>query len=194
MVLSLVDGLGYLGLAAVMLLESLFPPIPSEPFLLAAGLSASRGGLSAPGAVLAATAGTTLGATVWYAVARRVGEQRVRRLVRRRGRWLGVSERDLARVLAAFDRHRLLAVVVCRFLPVGRMAVSLPAGTCAMPLPEFVAGTALGSAVWAGAVVGLGRLLGEEAGTTLLARYDAVVLVLLALTVGGAAVVLLRRR
>lgn len=177
-----------------MLLEALFPPIPSEPFLLAAGIASERGTLSATGAVLAATFGTTVGATLWYAVARVLGEARLRALVARRGRWLGVGERDLDRVLAAFDRHRRTAVLTGRFLPVGRMLVSLPAGTCRMPLPEFLVATGLGSAVWCGAVIGLGRLLGESTGLAVVQRYDRAVLVVLAMGLVALAVVLRRRR
>ena len=190
--MSQAGGLG--ALAAVMLLEALFPPIPSEPVLLAAGVAVERGTVGAAAAVLAATTGTTLGATLWYAVARALGEVRLRALVARRGRWLGVRERDLDLALAVFDRHRRTAVFTGRFLPVGRMAVSLPAGTCRMPLPEFLLATALGSAVWCGVVIGLGRLLGQSAGLAVVQRYDTVLLVLLGLGLVVLAVGLRRRR
>ena len=190
--MSLTGGLG--ALAGAMLLEALFPPVPSEPILLAAGVAVERGTLGATAAVLVATLGTTLGAALWYAVARALGEARLRALVARRGRWLGVRERDLDRTLAAFDRHRRTAVFTGRFLPVGRMAVSLPAGTCRMPLPEFLLATALGSAIWCGVVIGLGRLLGQTAGLAVVQRYDAVLLVLLGLGLVVLAVVLRRRR
>lgn len=180
-------------LAGVMLLEALFPPLPSEPFLLAAGLSSGRGGPPPLAAVLSATVGTTIGATAWYAVARAVGRERVRAVVARRGRWLGVRERDLDRVLLAFDRHRRTAVVTGRFLPVGRMAVSLPAGTSRMPLTEFVLATAAGSAVWCTAVIGLGRLLGESTGLAAVESYDRAVLVALGLGLVSLAVVLRTR-
>lgn len=180
-------------LAGLMLLEALFPPIPSEPVLLAAGLASARGGPSPLAAVLAATLGTTVGATAWYSLARAVGQERLRTLVVRRGRWVGVRERDLDRVLAAFGRHRRTAVVTGRFLPVGRMAVSLPAGSLRMPLGEFLLATALGSAVWCGVVITLGRLLGQSAGFAAVQRYDRAVLVVLGVGLVGLAVALRRR-
>jgi len=183
-----------LALSGVMLLEALFPPLPSEPFLLAAGVASERGTLSTPGAVLAAAAGSTLGATAWYAGARAVGEARIRGVVGRYGRWLGVRERDLDRALHAFNRRRFTAVLVGRFLPVGRMAVSLPAGAAAMPLPEFLVATAAGSAVWSGLVIGAGQALGSETALTLLWRYDTVFGVVLGVVVLGLIVTGLRRR
>ena len=61
-IVSLVDRLGYAGIALLMLLENLFPPIPSELIMPLAGFAASRGDLSLPGVVLAGTAGSVAGA------------------------------------------------------------------------------------------------------------------------------------
>jgi len=174
---ELVGALGPAGLGIVMLLEGLFPPVPSEPFLLAAGLASSRGAVSAPLAVLAAAAGSSTAATLWYGVARALPEARLRRFLRSHGRYLLLHEHDLDTAMRPFVRHRRLAVFSGRFLPVGRMLVSLPAGLSAMPLREFLLATFLGSLVWSGLLVGTGRLLGDGALSTLdhLARYTVAV-------------------
>jgi membrane protein DedA with SNARE-associated domain len=174
---AIVGALGHAGLALIMLLEGIFPPVPSEPFLLAAGLASARGTVSAPLAVLAAAVGSSTAATIWYGVARALPEARLRHLLRAHGRWLLLQEHDLDKALLPFDRHRRLAVFVGRFLPVGRMLVSLPAGLSGMPLADFLLATFLGSLVWSGLVVGTGRLLGEGGASAVeyLAHYTVAV-------------------
>lgn len=189
---ELVGALGHTGLAIVMLLEGLFPPVPSEPFLLAAGVVASSQGANAAlTAVLAATAGSSTAATFWYCLARALPENQLRSLLNSHGRYLLLREADLDKAMRPFVRHRRLAVFTGRFLPVGRMLVSLPAGLSAMPLPEFLLATFLGSAVWSGLVIGAGVLLGNGGSSVLelLARYTLAVSLVAA---AGAALLIAR--
>ena len=112
--------------------------------------------------VVAATVGSVVWALVLYGIGRSLGEARLRRLIERFGRFLRVSGRDLDRADDWFGRHGGAAVFVGRLVPVVRSLISVPAGLRRMPLWQFVAFTAAGSAVWNSALIGLGWALGDR--------------------------------
>lgn len=57
---------GYVAIAALMFIENVFPPIPSEVVMPLAGFLAARGALGLVGVVVAGTAGAVAGALFWY--------------------------------------------------------------------------------------------------------------------------------
>ena len=161
-VTDVIERLGYLGVAVLVALENLFPPIPSEVILPLSGFLAGQGRFSLPVVVLAATVGSVVGALILYAVGHVFGEERIRRLVRRHGRWLGVAEKDVDRADAWFDRHGPAVVFFGRLVPIIRSLVSIPAGVGRMALGPFLLYTALGSGLWNLALIGAGWLLGDN--------------------------------
>ena len=161
-VTRIIDTLGYPGLAFVLALESVFPPIPSEAVLPLAGFLVSQGRMTFVGAVVAATIGSVVGALILYWLGFALGERRVRQLVARYGRWALLTEDDLDRSQAWFDRHGRAAVFIGRLAPLVRSLVSVPAGVARMDLVPFVVYTALGSALWNTVLIGAGWLLGES--------------------------------
>jgi membrane protein DedA with SNARE-associated domain len=163
-VTGLIEAFGYPGLAVVLALESVFPPIPSEAVLPLAGFLVGQGRMGFVGAVIAATVGAVVGALILYWLGAALGERRVRALVERHGRWLFLSTEDLDRAQDWFDRHGGAAVFIGRLAPLVRSLVSVPAGVARMPLPAFVAYTALGSALWNTVLIGAGWALGESWG------------------------------
>jgi membrane protein DedA with SNARE-associated domain len=171
-VVGLVETLGYPGLAIVVALENVFPPIPSEAVLPLAGYLVSQGRMTLWGAVLAATVGSVAGALVLYWLGYAWGEQRVRGLVRRYGRWLTIDEEDLDRSQEWFEHHGRAAVFIARLAPLTRSLISVPAGVERMPLGPFVLYTALGSGIWNGVLIGAGWLLG--ANWSLVERYQSI--------------------
>jgi len=148
--------------AALVALENVVPPIPSEIVLPLAGFVAGRGDASIVGMIAAATAGSLVGAWVVYGVAAAIGPRRLHRFVVLHGRWLGVTEADLRRAEAWFDRRGDIAVLVCRCVPLIRSLVSIPAGFRRMRLLRFTVLTAIGSAVWNAALIGAGAALGDR--------------------------------
>ena len=72
-VIRLIEQAGYLGVAFLMFLETLFPPIPSEVIMPVAGVAAAKGKLSLGWVIASGTAGAMLGNIVWYLVARALG-------------------------------------------------------------------------------------------------------------------------
>src|SRR5690606_22232147 len=117
---------------------------------------------SLPGMIIAATVGSVGGALILYGIAAWFGPERLRRVVLRYQRWLRVTERDLDRAEAWFDRWSVTAVLVCRCVPLVRSLISIPAGLRRMPLLSFLLYTTVGSLVWNTLFVSAGYLLGER--------------------------------
>jgi membrane protein DedA with SNARE-associated domain len=161
-VISVVESLGYWGVAALVALENLFPPIPSEVVLPLAGFVAVEGEASLVGMVLAATIGSMVGAYALYGIAAAIGPVRLRSFVMRYGKWFGLDEGDLDKSEEWFDRRASMAVLVCRCIPLMRSLISIPAGLRRMPLLPFSIYTLLGSLVWNVLLIGAGYLLGER--------------------------------
>ena len=153
-----VETVGPVALALLMLVETVFPPIPSELVLPFAGFLIGRGELHPVAALLAATAGSVGGALALYAVSRAGG----RALVERFGRYLKLTQKDLDRAERWFDEHGTVAVFVARMIPGARSLVSVPAGTANMPIVRFTLLTTAGSMIWNAAMLGAGYLLGDN--------------------------------
>ena len=163
-IVGLVETLGYPGLAIVVALENVFPPIPSEAVLPLAGFLVSQGRMTLWGAVLASTVGSVLGALVLYCLGAAWGEERLRSLVQKHGWWLTIDEEDLDRANEWFDRHGRTAVFVARLAPLTRSLISVPAGVKRMPMATFLLYTTLGSGIWNAILIGAGMLLGANWG------------------------------
>ena len=153
---------GYAGVAGLMLLENLFPPIPSELIMPLAGFVAARGELQVALVILAGTAGSLVGALPWYCAGRWLGRDRIRRLAERHGRWLTVSASEFDRAAAWFDRYGGWAVLVGRLVPGVRTLVSVPAGVAGMGLGRFLLLSAAGSFAWTAALTAAGYLLQDH--------------------------------
>ncbi len=184
-VTNIVETLGYVGVAALIALENVFPPLPSELILPLAGFETSRGQSNYVLMVIAATIGSVVGAVILYYVAHFVGEHRIRSLIRRYGKWFQVTEKDLDRADDWFDRYSSLAVLICRCVPIVRSIVSLPAGLRRMNMARFLLFTAIGSAVWNAVLIGAGWALGDnwEAVGTYVGYFQYVVIALVVLGV-----------
>lgn len=159
---DVIESLGYLGVALLVIAENLFPPIPSEIVLPFAGFVARRGDGSVVVMVLASTVGSVVGALVLYAIAAAIGPERIHTFVVRFGKWFGVKEADMVRAEEWFDRRSTVAVLVGRCVPLIRSLVSIPAGFRRMRFVPFIVLTAVGSAVWNVALIGAGAALGDQ--------------------------------
>jgi len=193
--LDIMERLGYVGIAALIALESIVPPIPSEAILPLGGWLAQIGEFSLPLVLLAATAGSVVGALVLYAVAALFGRVRLIAMTERWGKKFGIQVSDIEKAEKWFAKRGKFAVLVGRCVPIVRSLVSLPAGFARMNLATFVLFTALGSLVWNAALVGAGWFLGtrweEVSGVVSVLQY---VVVLLALFLVGRYVLTLVRR
>jgi membrane protein DedA with SNARE-associated domain len=186
-----VETAGYWGLFGAMVGENLFPPIPSELVLPLAGFEVSDGDMEFFLALFAATAGSLVGALILYAIGLYGG----RPFVYKYGRVLRVSEADLDRADAWFDRWGAWVVLGARVVPIARSLVSIPAGMSEMPLGRFVALTTLGSMIWNAILIGAGYQLGAnwEDVTDVAERYSTVMKVIAVVAVVAAVVWAFRR-
>ena len=160
---ALIDALGPVGVGVIIVLETVFPPIPSEAVLPAAGYLAGLGRLDLWATVAWATGGSVIGALLLYWAGAVIG---VRRLGALAARLPLMSQHDVERAWEVFDRWRQPAVFWGRLVPGVRSLVSIPAGAQRMPLVRFVALTAAGSLAWNSILIGAGWWLGDRYGAT----------------------------
>jgi len=192
-VAGVIDSMGALGVGLLVALENLVPPIPSEVVLAMGGYLAGEGRINVFLVVLAATAGSVLGALALYWLGARLGEDRLKR-------WLDriplVESDDLTKADRWFERYGRWAVLFGRMVPVVRSLVSVPAGADRMPIGQFLALTALGSGVWNSLFVGLGYTLGSqwEEAERYSSWFDYGILLLFVLIIGTWVVKRLRQR
>lgn len=161
-VADVIEALGYWGLAFLVALENVFPPIPSEIILPMAGFLTGQGRMNFILALVAATIGSVVGAMALYAAGYYFGERRVRWIVVNWGKWLGFKEEDVDKADDWFDKYGGVAVMLCRVVPIVRSLISIPAGLRKMPLPTFVGFTAIGSLTWNALLIGAGWILGDN--------------------------------
>ena len=161
-IVDTVAAAGYLGVALLMALENVFPPIPSELIMPLAGFAAARGDLNPVLVVVAGTVGSVAGTLPWYYGARRLGRERLRDLIRRHGRWFAVATGDLDKAADFLKRHGRSALFFGRLVPAVRSLISIPAGLAEVPLGRYLLYSAAGSAVWSAALTAAGYLLKSQ--------------------------------
>lgn len=154
--------IGYPGLAFLIALESVFPPIPSEVILPLSGSLSASGHFFFPFALLAATIGSTAGASILYSLGRWGGETRIGNWLDRYGKFILLDRDDLYKSRDWFAKHGTYAVLVARLIPGMRSIVSIPAGLAGMPYPRFALLTAIGGGLWNAALIGAGYYLGRN--------------------------------
>ncbi len=157
-IVRLIEAGGYWGIAFLMVIENIFPPIPSEVIMGLGGVAVARGTMEFWPLLLAGTAGSTLGNYCWFLMGDRYGYSRLGPFVERWGRWLTMEWDDVERSTAFFRRHGQWVVFVLRFSPMLRTIISLPAGLAHMSHARFLVFTFAGAAVWNTLLIHGGRL------------------------------------
>lgn len=158
-IVEIVSASGYVGVFLLMLLENIFPPIPSELIMPLAGFVAARGDLNFIAVILIGTAGSVIGALPWYYAGAKLGKKRMKHLAKRWGHWLTLSPEDVDKASEWFDRHGKGAVFTGRLIPAVRTLISVPAGIVGMPMPLFLLFSTLGSLIWTALLAVAGYLL-----------------------------------
>jgi membrane protein DedA with SNARE-associated domain len=161
-IIRLVDWAGYWGVAFLMLLETVFPPVPSEVIMTVAGVSASRGNMTLTGTIAAGAAGAMLGNWLWYWLAIKFGEARMHVFIDKYSRWLTLDWEEVERGERLFERYGSTIVLVARMIPTLRSLISIPAGLFGMSLRRFLVFSTIGTAGWSAALAGAGYFLGSQ--------------------------------
>ena len=183
-VTAIITLFGYWGIAFLMLLENVIPPIPSELIMPLAGFAAARGEMNLLSAIAAGSFGSVLGALVWYYVGQALGLRRTCELADRYGKWLGISSKEVNAVHKWFARRTAgyWAVGIGRLIPSVRTYISVPAGIAKMPMGRFLLASSVGTLGWITLLTLAGFWLGEnyERVASFLAPISTVVIISLA--------------
>ena len=148
-ILDVMSRYGYLGLALLIMAENLFPPIPSEIILTFGGFMTTYTRMHIPGAVLSATVGSVGGALILYQAGRFLSPDRLDTLLSGKlGRILHLKKADIQKAADWFDSRGNYTVFFCRFIPIVRSLISIPAGMADMALGRFLWMTVAGSFLW----------------------------------------------
>lgn len=147
-IVNLIEQGGYWGIALLMFVENVFPPIPSELIMGAGGIAVARGTMEFWPLLITGTLGSTLGNYVWFALGDRLGYRRLHPIIDRWGRWLTMRWSDVEAATGFFQRHGQWVVFAMRFSPFLRTMISLPAGLSHMKHAKFLLFTFAGAAVW----------------------------------------------
>ncbi len=185
-IIQIMNAYGYIGVFSLILIENIFPPIPSEVVLLFGGAMTAMSDMSVPVVILVATLGSVVGAIVLYLLGRILKAERLRKLFSGKfGRVLRLKPEDVDKATAWFARYEKKAVLICRCVPIVRSLISIPAGVTEMNVPLFLLLTTVGSAVWNTVLVCLGAFLGAqwEKALPYFDQYSNVILVLCVIAV-----------
>ena len=147
-IVGVVEQLGLLGIAVLMAMENIFPPMPSEAVMGAAALAIERGTFSFWTVMIAGTLGTLFGNYLWFWLGHKLGYERLGPFIDRFGRWLTLDWEDVERSSRFFRKHGHWVVFFLRATPVMRTMISLPAGLAHMNPIKFCIFTAAGAALW----------------------------------------------
>lgn len=161
-IVTTITDFGYLGIMALMLLEAVFPPIPSELIIPFAGFAAGRGDLDFVLVVLAATAGSLIGMVPWYLIGYLFGLERVKWLADRFGRWFAFNADEIEMAAGLFRRWGRPIVLFGRLFPIIRTLISVPAGLARMPFAAVALFSSIGMLIWNVVLVSAGYLLHEH--------------------------------
>lgn len=189
-IVDIMNHYGYFGIALLIAIENIFPPIPSEVILTFGGFMTTVTSLNIWGVVAAATVGSVAGAVVLYGIGRWFNRERLERIIGGKvGRVLHLKPQDISRAGTWFARRGKWTVFFCRFIPVVRSLISIPAGMAQMNMGLFLLFTVLGTGIWNIVLVYLGSFFGSS--WEMIAGYvgtystvAVVVLVLLVILIG----------
>ena len=154
--------IAYLTICLAMFLENIIPPIPSEIIMPLGGFFVFQQKLNFFILVFWGLIGTILGSLPWYYLGRLVNEKKISDFLDRKGKYLGISSKDLIKSKKWFDRYGVSLVFWGRLVPGIRTLISVPAGIELMPLRTFLIWTTLGSCIWVAFLTYAGYLFGEN--------------------------------
>lgn len=185
-IIELISRYGYFGIFGLITIENLFPPIPSEVILTAGGFLTTCTSMSVFGVTLFSTFGSLIGAIILYYAGRFLSPEKIIFFCQSPiGRMLHFQTDDILRSIDGFKTKGSKSVFFCRFVPILRSLISIPAGMCNMDPLRFLLYTTAGSLGWNLILVYLGSVLGNHRDYFLemYSDYSAVIKILLLLFV-----------
>lgn len=161
-IIQIMNQFGYVGIAVLIAIENIFPPIPSEVILTFGGFMTTYTSMNIWLVALFATIGSVIGAIVLYGIGRLLTPQRLAWIIDKWGRILRIKKQDIKKAEKWFNRRGSLTVFFCRFIPIVRSLISIPAGMAHMNIGKFLIYTTLGTSIWNIILVYLGAYAGAN--------------------------------
>ena len=127
-----------------MAMESMIFPVPSEAVLPPAGLLIAQGRFTLAGVVAAATLGSIAGSLISYYIGAYGGKPFIDKF----GKYFLIDRKALETGEKYFTKHGDITIFICRFIPVVRHLISIPAGAARMNILKFSVYTIVGAALW----------------------------------------------
>ena len=188
-IINIMENFGYIGIFLLIMIENIFPPIPSEVILLFGGFMTSVSELTVIGVIISSTLGRLLGAIILYYVGKIFNKERLTKIVEGRiGKILHLNGDDIDKANSWFNEKGLKTVFFCRFIPVLRSLISIPAGMNEMKMSKFLIYTIIGSIIWNTVLTLLGHIFGSkwESILKIFDTYSSLVIIILVLIfIGG---------
>ena len=181
-IIDIMNNFGYVGIMLLIAIENIFPPIPSEVILTFGGFMTTYSDLTILGVVIFSTLGALIGAIVLYLVGRILKKERLMRLASGKvGKVLRFKPEDIEKANDWFNKKGVKAVFICRFIPIVRSLISIPAGINGMKIPTFLLFTFLGTLIWNVVLTVLGSMVGDNWTyiANIISTYSNIVLVFL---------------
>ena len=162
-VVEIMNNYGYLGIGLLILIENLFPPIPSELILTFGGFMTTNSNMTVIGVIITSTIGSILGAIALYYIGKILNKERLIKIVKSKyGKLLRIKPKDIESADRWFDTKGNKTVFFCRFVPVVRSLISIPAGMSEMPMLKFLIYTIFGCLIWNTLLVCIGAFAGNK--------------------------------
>ena len=162
-IINIMNSYGYLGVFLLILIENIFPPIPSEVILLFGGFMTTYTSLNVLGMTMSSTLGSVLGALILYKIGNFFNKETLKRLIHTRlGKLLRINNSDIDSSYNYFQTKGEKAIFFCRFIPLIRSLISVPAGINKMNITKFTIYTTLGSLIWNIVLITLGHIVGSN--------------------------------
>ena len=183
-ILAIMEQFGYIGVFLLIAIENIFPPIPSEVILLFGGFMTTYTKLNIVIMIIAATLGSILGAIVLYYIGKIFNKDRLKKIISGKiGKILRLKNSDIDKADKWFDTKGNKTVFFCRFIPIVRSLISIPAGMSEMPMGKFLVYTTFGSLIWNTVLVVIGSIVGENWTSilTIFDTYSSIVVVVIAI-------------
>ena len=153
---------GYFGVFLLILLENIFPPIPSEVILTLGGFMTTTTTMTKFGVIIASTLGSVIGAAILYGIGTLLDVERLEKIVGKYGKYLRLTIKDVHKADAWFNKYGVWAVFFGRLVPLVRSLISIPAGMSNMKFGLFLLFTTLGTLIWNTVLVSVGAAVGDN--------------------------------
>lgn len=150
----MINKFGYFGIFLLIMIENLFPPIPSEIILTFSGFIAEEAKLNLFLIILSSTLGSVMGAIILYYLGYFLNDKIVK--------ILRLNKNNTNNTIDEFNKSGKKSVLFGRLAPIIRSLISIPAGIAKMNIIEFTILTTIGSFIWNTILILLGNMIGEN--------------------------------